>query len=671
MPSFLINDLLSISLNIIVDAFVIISITSFYLFTRRKFVHNKLLNSVVVGISFAVAIFLIMANPTSDFALAVSDGHAPLLAIVGAFYGAIPAGITLVVGLLVRIFLIDTPVPQLIGAILTMVTSTLIGLLWHFYVNKKFKKMPVFARYLILGYIVQFVNVGFIVIFSDNLGKEFLIHLIPLLVFYPFITAIVGLVTKQYFNYVTFAENYEVLDLERKAAINATNTMELYALDEQLKYIFFNDFHAQQLKRFYKATPVEGEAMLPLIQNNVIHKRLSDTFNETLEGLEQIKTIEVEDAPGKFLREHYTPIKDRAGNIIGITVFSEEISELKKHEANITFLSYHDMLTKLKNRRYFYERVEVIRKLDQSITVVYFDINSLKIMNDAFGHDTGDELLRIVARIIKKHFEKHGDVCRIGGDEIIALLDCEKCRDEAFLNKLIEDFNKELRNIKIKSVYVSVSAGFAIAKTGRDINRAILIAEDEMYHQKLRDSIRHRSDILYSIYEQVIKHNDDYEENYQLVNAYAQKLGAKLELSDYELKMLDHIAKFRDIGKISIPASILNKPSKLTEREYLIVKKHPEVGYRMLSGTKNYSEIAYDVLTHHEYFDGSGYPRGLKGEEIPLRARIMLIAVAYVSMISDRPYRAKRSHEDAILELKRCRGTMFDPAILDVFLTLF
>ncbi|HZJ89512.1 MAG TPA: HD domain-containing phosphohydrolase [Bacilli bacterium] len=671
MLNFLINDLMHISLNITIDAFVIISITSFYLFIRRKFMHNKLLNSLIAGISFAIAIFLIMANPTSDFVLEVSDGHAPLLAIVAAFYGPIPAGITLVVGLLVRIFLIETATPQLIAAILTMVASTLIGLVWCFYINKKFKKMPAFARYLILGYIVQFVNIGFIVIFSESLGKSFLIHLVPLLVFYPFVTAIVGLITKEYFNYVDFADNYEELDLQRKAAINATNTMELYALDHELKYIFFNDFHGQQIKRFYKAKPEEGEEILPLIKNDVIRERLSETFNETLAGREQIKTIEVEDKPGKFLREHYTPIKDRAGNIIGITVFSEEISELKKHEANITFLSYHDMLTKLKNRRYFYERVEVIRKLDQSVGVVYFDINSLKIMNDAFGHDTGDELLKIVARVLKKHFEKHGDVCRVGGDEIIALLDCPSCQDEKHVHELIKNFNDELQNIKIKSVYLSVSAGYAFAKTGREIHRAILIAEDNMYHQKLRDSIQHRSDILYSIYEQVIEHNIDYIKNYELVNQYAQKLGTKLGLSDYELKMLDHIAKFRDVGKISIPASILNKPNKLTEREYLIVKKHPEVGYRMLSGTKNYSEIAYDVLTHHEYYDGTGYPRGLKGEEIPLRARITLIAVAYVSMTSDRPYRAKRSHAEAIAELKRCRGTMFDPAILDVFLTLF
>lgn len=401
MPNFLINDLLNISLNIIVDAFIIMSITSFYLFMRRKFIHNKVFSVVFAGVAFAVAIFLMMVNPTDQFVLDVSDGHAPLLALVAAFYGPVPVSITLVVGLLVRIFLIPSPTPQLIATILTMVTSTLVGLVWHYYVNKQLKKIPTFLRYLILGYAVQFINIGFIVIFSDTLGNAFLIHLVPLLVFYPVVTAIVGLTTRQYFNYVTFAENYEVFDLERKAAINATNTMELYALDHELKYIFFNDFHAQQLKRFYKATPVEGEAILPLIENPFIRERLSDTFSETLTGREQIKTIEVEDVPGKFLREHYTPIKDRFGNITGITVFSEEISELKKHEANITFLSYHDMLTKLKNRRYFYERIEAIRKEEESIMVVYFDVNSLKIMNDAFGHDAGDELLRVVARVIK------------------------------------------------------------------------------------------------------------------------------------------------------------------------------------------------------------------------------------------------------------------------------
>lgn len=667
MGQFLINSVLETSLDAIFEALIIISFTSLFLYVRRKIATKKFLTEIVAGLFFTIALTLIFVITTTSDSDRVTNGFA-LLAITGVFFGLIPLIMTLVIGILLQAFIFNAGGNNLLLIIIAMTLTSGLGLIWHYVARDKFKKIPSFLNYLIFGLVVQAVNVGLIAIFTEITGKDFLLLIFPLLVVYPLVIAVVSYIEKLYFLFVNTAHRDEEFLIQRRAAVNATTRMELYALDTDLKYIFFNDFHRDQIKLYYGQEPVEGGEYLSLISNAVIRERLQETFEETLGGIDQVKTIEVEDKPGKFLREHYTPIKDPSGNIIGITVFSEEVTELKRHEANITFLSYHDMLTKLKNRRYFYEQLDMLKTLQEEIIVVYFDVNSLKIMNDAFGHDTGDELLRIVAKLIRKHFGAYGDISRIGGDEIIALI---RNQEYAFIEQNIIAFEKEVLTKELKSVQISVSTGVSIAKTGRDLNRAILVAEDEMYNHKLRVSIQHRSDILKNIYEQVLIHNKEYEANYELVTKYAQQLGMKLGLSNYELQMLDHIARFRDIGKISISPSILDKPSKLTDREYLIVKKHPEIGYRMLTGTKNYSEIAYDVLTHHEYFDGTGYPRGLKGEEIPLRARIIIVAIAYVSMTSDRPYRPRRSHEEAVVELENCKGKMFDPAIVDVFLTLF
>ena len=142
-------------------------------------------------------------------------------------------------------------------------------------------------------------------------------------------------------------------------------------------------------------------------------------------------------------------------------------------------------------------------------------------------------------------------------------------------------------------------------------------------------------------------------------------------MTDDELDLLKLISELHDIGKIAIDDSILNKPGKLDDKEWEAIKKHPEIGYRILSATPEYSEIAQDILSHHERYDGKGYPRGLVGEEIPIRARIISIADAFDAMISDRPYRKAMTTYEAIEEIKRNSGSQFDPEISKIFLDLF
>jgi HD-GYP domain-containing protein (c-di-GMP phosphodiesterase class II) len=151
---------------------------------------------------------------------------------------------------------------------------------------------------------------------------------------------------------------------------------------------------------------------------------------------------------------------------------------------------------------------------------------------------------------------------------------------------------------------------------------------------------------------------------------YSLILGKELKLSENQLDELNLLATLHDIGKISIPDNIIFKPGKLNEMEWKIVKKHPEIGHRIAKTTPELSTIADGILTHHEWWDGNGYPRGLKECEVSIISRIVSIVDAYDAMTSDRPYRKALSKETAIKELKRCSGTQFDPDLVNNFILL-
>ena len=154
------------------------------------------------------------------------------------------------------------------------------------------------------------------------------------------------------------------------------------------------------------------------------------------------------------------------------------------------------------------------------------------------------------------------------------------------------------------------------------------------------------------------------------VNAIAMEIGRKIGLKEEELRHLNWGTLLHDLGKLAIDDSVLLKPGPLNDGEYSLIKKHPEVGYNILIESDFLRETAEVALYHQEKFDGTGYPYGLSGENIPLLARICSVADAFQAMIADRPYRRGMSLEDAVQELRRCRGKHFDPMVVDVFLSL-
>ena len=367
------------------------------------------------------------------------------------------------------------------------------------------------------------------------------------------------------------------------------------------------------------------------------------------------------------IEDSAAPIMDREKNIHGVVLVFRDVTEKKKKQAEIEYLSFHDQLTGLYNRRFFEEELE---RLDTTInlplTIAMLDINGLKLANDAFGHAVGDMVLKKVAKLIKKVFRSDDVIARIGGDEFVIIL---KKTNSKRAKRIMERLTKAISSEKVKSLILSISCGWE-TKYNNDDNIATILkkAEDQMYRRKLSESasIHHKtiSVIIKTLYEK----NQREEKHSKRVGQLCAAIGTALGLKDEDIGELRTVGLMHDIGKIAIDDRILNRPEALVESEWLEIKRHPEIGYKILSSVNEFAPLAEYVLAHHERWDGNGYPRGLKGEKIPLEARIIAVADAYDAMTSDRPYRLGLSQDAALAEIKRNAGTQFDPVIVKVFL---
>ncbi len=195
-------------------------------------------------------------------------------------------------------------------------------------------------------------------------------------------------------------------------------------------------------------------------------------------------------------------------------------------------------------------------------------------------------------------------------------------------------------------------------------------AEDSMYKHKLAESRSTKSRVLNALLKTLEEKSFETEEHSQRMQETARKIGEKIDLSETELDRLILLVYLHDIGKITVPEEVLTKKGKLTEKDWKHIKKHPESGYRIARSMDDFTHIAEDILCHHEHWNGSGYPKGLKGTEIPLLARVLAVVDAYEVMINGRPYKEPLSKQEAAAELKRCAGTQFDPELVEIFLSI-
>ena len=324
-------------------------------------------------------------------------------------------------------------------------------------------------------------------------------------------------------------------------------------------------------------------------------------------------------------------------------------------------------MTDLYNRRYFSEQLHIFDNPDYyPLALIMLDLNGLKLFNDAYGHEIGDLALREVSNVLKNTFYDNAIVSRIGGDEFAVIIPNASIE---MIEKKKSEFHEQLKGITIQNIKLTVAIGYELKRyADQQIEEILKVAENYMYRNKLSESHSFRNHAIKAILKTLTDKYDAERLHSQRVSEISVKIGQAMGLKHDDLKELELAGLYHDIGKISIPDAILDKPGRLTDEEYEKMKKHTEAGYQILKAADEYSNLAEYALTHHERWDGKGYPRKIKEKGIPLFSRIIAVADTYEAMTSDRVYRKKLTKEDAILEIKRCAGTQFDPKIAKVFI---
>ncbi len=350
-------------------------------------------------------------------------------------------------------------------------------------------------------------------------------------------------------------------------------------------------------------------------------------------------------------------------------VIIRDITQRRRAERQLHYLSFHDQLTGVYNRAYFEEQVSHLDAARQRpLSIVMADINGLKLVNDAFGHQEGDRFLQKVALTLREGCRREDVVARIGGDEFAILLPRTSLGEaEEIAGRLREC----CRQSDHKHFTISLSIGVATKyEEEEDIWSLFSEAEEQMYRDKIlqQDSVRHS--IIHSLTNVLEEKSLETRMHINRLQWTSTALGEELGLGDDDLNNLDLLAQMHDIGKVAISDEILLKPGYLTGEEREQIERHPEIGYRIARSIPEFASVAEAILYHHEWYNGEGYPLGLKAGEIPLLARILAVVDAYDAMTHDRPYREALGRETALAEIQTCAGTQFDPEIAEAFVRM-
>ncbi|HWR39647.1 MAG TPA: GAF domain-containing protein [Patescibacteria group bacterium] len=338
----------------------------------------------------------------------------------------------------------------------------------------------------------------------------------------------------------------------------------------------------------------------------------------------------------------------------------------KQAEEKLRYFSLHDALTGLFNRAYFETELQRINDgRNGGVAIIVCDVDGLKLMNDTMGHVAGDRVLTGVAGILRKSVRQEDVVARIGGDEFAVLL-----REGDAVGEVCRRIRQEIRNFnRRQKMPVSLSVGHSFRETRPFDSREVFReADNHMYREKLHRSRSIRSSLVQTAMKMLEMRDFLTEGHGERLQDMVTRVARRLQMQERQIADLRLLARFHDIGKVGIPDRILFKPGPLTPEETKEMQCHCEIGHRIALSSEDITPLADWILKHQEWWDGRGYPLGIRGDDIPLECRILALADAYDAMTSDRPYRKAVSREEAIVELRQYAGTQFDPTLVEIFI---
>lgn len=423
---------------------------------------------------------------------------------------------------------------------------------------------------------------------------------------------------------------------------------------------YFVDFlTANEDKLLFPKSAFLGKKISEIMPQNIADKAM-ESIKKTIETGKVQKFEYSLDVDNKTQYFETRIVQSSDNEVLAIV---RDITAQHHEQELILELSYKDILTDLYNRRYFEKTLDEIESNPfEILCILMIDVNGLKLTNDAFGHLAGDELLKKVSSILQEECPDDSIICRVGGDEFVVLL---LGYDNEYAEKLVNNIYDVVEGQTVNNVILSVSIGWETReKETQSLLDVYVKAENHMFRKKLVESRSMRHNTIQAIFEALNKKNVREKIHSEQVSIISGQIGRVMGFKEQVVKEIEMTGLLHDVGKISISDSILDKPGPLTDEEYEQIKKHSESGYQILKTADSYSVLADYVLSHHERFDGKGYPRGLKGDEIPMISRIICVADAYEAMISSRPYRRGMSSSLALEEIKRNSGSQFDPVVV-------
>ncbi|MDF2804574.1 MAG: diguanylate cyclase domain protein, partial [Anaerocolumna sp.] len=370
----------------------------------------------------------------------------------------------------------------------------------------------------------------------------------------------------------------------------------------------------------------------------------------------------------------------------------------KSHIQDLIDYANMDGLTGAYNHRYFYENIEIMcedsKKTNTQLSLLMIDLDYFKKYNDLFGHSKGDELLKDISAILRDNLRIKDILCRYGGDEFCIILpDTNKdaaCQIANRIREAVSKFDfygKEQLDKKRMTLSIGVSTFNDEIENSKDfienadmaLYRAKFLRRNKVeVYSSIFDQVKEVNHISVNLLEDikplktlitVINARDTYTyKHVERVFNYCIIIADYLKLSSENKIILLYAAYLHDLGKINVSKEVLISSKKLTSEEWEELKKHPQDSADIIRQIKGFEKVVPIVLEHHEKYDGTGYPNGLKGDNISYLARILTVVDSFDAMTNQRPYQKTKTFEEAFVEIERCKGTHFDPAIADKFI---
>ena len=436
-----------------------------------------------------------------------------------------------------------------------------------------------------------------------------------------------------------------------------------------------------------------GLGVMAVAASAVITQRFA-SLARTLESSTTVDQV----AP---LRERGLPIERRLAR-----AFNAAALAFAQVEARAT----RDRLTGVANRETLMSalsvEVERANRYRQPLSVAFVDIDRFKGINDTHGHNSGDAVLRQIADLVGHHIRSSDFLGRYGGEEFMVILPGTEPEEAA-------EVAEKLRGVVMQTP-LTITAGATLRATisigvagdaGGELRLERLVADADAAMYAAKSLGRNQTYVFRSVNEEgrvrrapvdrqrreeaaqlgrwanartaealasvLVAQPNHRGRPSDMIAELATQMAAEMGLPEADIERIRFASLLHDVGKVALPADILDKPGALTEFEWQAITEHPRIGQLVLEQATSLREAVPIVLHHHERYNGGGYPHGLAGRDIPLGARIVAVADAYHAMVHERPYQKVRSHDEALVELQRCAGTQFDPDIVAIFSRLF